>query len=462
MDHRYLFLLLILSHLFACLVGSNPSDQETDLLAPHPNIFIDHVLRQVSNEKDLIFFNGHVVKKEFGKGLLVNAETKIRTWGGVAALVNKGNVHMRNYTENSAIHVHNEFMAGDLVELLQREAKNRGIYESGLFTGNMMAKTLAAVPMNKPIVMTNTVDENWGFISTPIGTRTAKWINLTNHLRIHHANYDTLRTFINSDRVVLTVVNSHQDPALGANKKIISLPLGIRHRKEIWKAMLEVKEKGSNKTKLFTINNSGWKERTQINNDLIKKWATYNMTLLNTFPGKASKHALAKRPPSEVFSNHYFEVASSKFLLCPSGLSMDSYRLWETLALGTIPVVESNPGFDRTYSNLPVLVVHNYTDLTPELLNRAYECFYENADRFKYIHLSLTYWHKLIHRAVKQGSVAHVTRYHPFRNAYCNFLDDNKVLQHGQNTTTGAGVGAGSRGSQKRPDGRSSQIQVNR
>jgi hypothetical protein len=29
-----------------------------------------------------------------------------------------------------------------------------------------------------PFVLTNDVDENWGFLSTSIGTRTTKWINM--------------------------------------------------------------------------------------------------------------------------------------------------------------------------------------------------------------------------------------------------------------------------------------------
>ena len=96
--------------------------------------------------------------------------------------------------------------------------------------------------------------------------------------------------------------------------------------------------------------------------------------------------------------------------------------LWQILLLGTIPVVESNPGFDRTYSRLPVLVVRNYTDLTPSLLRRAYPCFRENAHRFDFRALTLPYWLDLVDEAVRTGSIDHVTRQHPYRNAYCDFL----------------------------------------
>lgn len=34
------------------------------------------------------------------------------------------------------------------------------------------------------------------------------------------------------------------------------------------------------------------------------------------------------------------EISNSKFILCPSGLGWDTYRIWEALNLGTIPVIE--------------------------------------------------------------------------------------------------------------------------
>ena len=124
----------------------------------------------------------------------------------------------------------------------------------------------------------------------------------------------------------------------------------------------------------------------------------------------------------EDFEDHFEETASSRFVLCPSGLGMDSYRLWETLLLGSIPIVESNPGLDRTYSFLPVLVVSNYSYLSPQLLRAAYPCFIEHAHEFKYKHLTSMYWQILIRRAVDSASIDHVERNHPFKNIYCDFL----------------------------------------
>ena len=78
----------------------------------------------------------------------------------------------------------------------------------------------------------------------------------------------------------------------------------------------------------------------------------FNYTVVNSY-----------KLENQGFVDHYEETALSKFVLCPSGLGMDSYRIWETIILGSIPIVESNPGFDR-FVALPVLYVKHLTEHT--------------------------------------------------------------------------------------------------
>ena len=49
--------------------------------------------------------------------------------------------------------------------------------------------------------------------------------------------------------------------------------------------------------------------------------------------------------------------------------------------------MESSPGLDRAYALLPVLVVRNFRDVTPQLLEKAYPCFVRHADQFRFDHL---------------------------------------------------------------------------
>lgn len=118
---------------------------------------------------------------------------------------------------------------------------------------------------------------------------------------------------------------------------------------------------------------------------------------------------------------HIYEIAISKFVLCPSGLGMDTYRLWETLLLGSIPIVESNAGFNRVYSKLPVFVIPNYTDLTPALLEAAYPCFVKHLESFDYRLLLEKYWIDLLFTSIDRSSIEMMSRNHPPENPYCAF-----------------------------------------
>ena len=40
-----------------------------------------------------------------------------------------------------------------------------------------------------------------------IGTRTARWLNLTNHLTIHNSNYETVKFLLSSKKVKLFIIN---------------------------------------------------------------------------------------------------------------------------------------------------------------------------------------------------------------------------------------------------------------
>jgi hypothetical protein len=143
-----------------------------------------------------------------------------------------------------------------------------------------------------------------------------------------------------------------------------------------------------------------------------------------------------------VLLDHQADSAMARFVLCPSGLGFDTYRLWETLVLGSVPVVESNAGFDRSYANLPVLVVRNFSDVTPQLLERAYPCFVRHAHLFNYQHLTEGYWMRAVSLAVATGSAQHLRDQHPFRNKYCDFLDysPTSVRAKGTATTTATGT----------------------
>eukprot|EP01032_Pedospumella_encystans_P012554 gene12554-14518_t len=383
------------------------------------NIMLYHAICNISSGNEIAQFSGHSMSHLFDKGntkLHYTINEKFRAWSEVAKQLNQTQfTGMNQSIANGAVHMHNTHKLGDFMLLFWTEYFRFGPNGKSLKQGKdatplNSAQFAWAIDKNQPpIVITNWGDENWGHLSAPIGTRTTKWLNLTNHLRIHNSNYETVRMLLDSPKVVLMVTNTHVALDIGNHTKIICLPLGMKAKQAMLTKGIKLLSKPYKKNTVLRINNSGWGDRTKIN-ALVSK--AFNNTIQNTY-------SVGKGGPAV---DHHLAAAQAQFVLCPSGLGFDTYRLWETLLVGSIPVVESNPGLDRTYSNLPVLVVRNYSDLTPELLQRAYPCFLRHAHQYNYKHLTQSYWLNLIDVAIVTGKVDHVTREQPFRNKYCDFL----------------------------------------
>ena len=203
------------------------------------------------------------------------------------------------------------------------------------------------------------------------------------------------------------------------------IPLGIKARNYDLPRAQFLFSLGVKKTRVLCINNSGWGDRTKINAMVSE---AFNRTVMNTYNSKNRKNSVkVGERGEETFDDHLLEIAQSKFVLCPSGLGFDTYRMWETMLLGSIPVIESNVGMDRTVASLPVLIVKDFKYLTPELLDKAYPCFVNNAANFNFAALREDYWVNLIQTAITTGSTKHVMDNHPFRHKFCDFLDEHPV-----------------------------------
>jgi len=81
------------------------------------------------------------------------------------------------------------------------------------------------------------------------------------------------------------------------------------------------------------------------------------------------------------------------FVISPHGNGMDCHRTWEALALGCIPIVRTSP-LDPLYENLPVLIVHQWSDVTEERLASTITSFMSRS--FEMEKLTLSYWINLI------------------------------------------------------------------
>jgi hypothetical protein len=78
----------------------------------------------------------------------------------------------------------------------------------------------------------------------------------------------------------------------------------------------------------------------------------------------------------------------SEFVVSPWGAGADCHRTYEALAAGAIPIVKRHPGLDPLFLGEPVVVVDQWSDLTPALLASAQVAALPNRSRL----IWLPYW----------------------------------------------------------------------
>ena len=77
------------------------------------------------------------------------------------------------------------------------------------------------------------------------------------------------------------------------------------------------------------------------------------------------------------------------FTISPFGNGLDCHRTWEALALGCIVIVQKSP-LDELYSELPVLIVEKWSNITTELLHTTIAAY--RHKKFDFSRITLKYW----------------------------------------------------------------------
>ena len=145
------------------------------------------------------------------------------------------------------------------------------------------------------------------------------------------------------------------------HSKLHSLPIGMTTCDKAHGNMelLEnvVKEKNE-KTRLLYVNcdvrSNPLKRKAIV--DLMKKKG-YN-TIVGVKPLKQDEY--------------WRELASSKFVISPPGNGVDCHRIWESIYLGTIPIVE-NHSVLNDFKDLPILFIDDWNIISDEYLNKMYD-----------------------------------------------------------------------------------------
>lgn len=230
----------------------------------------------------------------------------------------------------------------------------------------------------KPHVVFAHINENWGVFSSPVPNRTVDWYDLMLLWENQGCDRDDLHTYLNHPNLLAVFTTTHQS-TIEPHPKVFPLPLGVTLAKQA-SEQLHAKPM-SNRTKTVMINMSSFGGRPSIAKSVI---ANFGGTLNNTYKDG---------------SDFWQQLREAKFILCPSGLGWDTYRSWEALVMGAIPVLETyyrRDGFYQAYDGLPVLWVDHYDNVTPSLLEKAYPIILAKAHEYKFEKLTIQWWIDLI------------------------------------------------------------------
>ena len=103
--------------------------------------------------------------------------------------------------------------------------------------------------------------------------------------------------------------------------------------------------------------------------------------------------------PNELgFDRYACQIKDHKFVLCSDSGGIDSYRTWETLYIGSFPIVERHVFTERFAKELPILIVDDVENITEEYLNDKYEEF--SNREWNWDLLKSTYWNQLINKLI--------------------------------------------------------------
>lgn len=111
------------------------------------------------------------------------------------------------------------------------------------------------------------------------------------------------------------------------------------------------------------------------------------------------------------------EVRNHKFVLCPPGGGVDTHRLWETLYMGSIPIVKRDP-VHAAWQDLPILFVDSWDEVTLERL--TLEAARIEGSTWNMEKLKVGYWiQKVRDSTMKIGTVVTATDLNPM---YSDFI----------------------------------------
>ena len=179
-----------------------------------------------------------------------------------------------------------------------------------------------------------------------------------------------------------------------SNSSVIAIPLGITNNTNEsdihpvygdLDSMIEVMSQPIEKTQLVYMNfNIGtYPQERQLVWDLFKTKSYVTIgSIVNNIPGR---------------TNFLREIKAHDFVLCPRGNGVDTHRLWETLYMGSIPIVKrdiAHTGFE----DLPICFIDNWEEVNEDFLAKEKVRIINNCCGEK---LRISYWIDKINKSIQ-------------------------------------------------------------
>jgi len=87
------------------------------------------------------------------------------------------------------------------------------------------------------------------------------------------------------------------------------------------------------------------------------------------------------------------DLSASKFSVCPRGNAIDTFRLWDSLYVGTIPIVVREAAFHDQLTDLPILFLERYEDFGDLTVGQLEDIYSSMQHRvFNYGKLTAAHW----------------------------------------------------------------------
>jgi hypothetical protein len=139
------------------------------------------------------------------------------------------------------------------------------------------------------------------------------------------------------------------------------------------------------------LENPGWHPENMeiLRREMAKDIRKGGMLYMNYGPRTEERIQLSEALGSQIwvtrrhgtdYATYLREMNAHRFVLCPEGHGFDTHRTWETLYLGSIPVVKRRVFTEELSKVLPMVVLDDLRLLTLDILEEKWEAL-QNANR---------------------------------------------------------------------------------